>query len=415
MSSLQRYLRLGRKITVQISLSADSSSSTVTQGSTTTRNLTLTRTNFSDPVTLSATGLPSGVTASFSNTTLSGATLTSILTLTATGGASVVTNSAYSIIADGGGGVSSTVNSTVTVAASSSRGVPTSTGIIKQDQFSYADKTALLAAMPATADTFNFSKLYSFVGNSSSYSMIDLSTSVQFEGHNTMSFQIDNASSSPPQIQVYFSPTQTTYQNVGLYWVMKHAPGFTTVGTQSGQSNGYKIAALAYSGTSGRTGLEYTNTDQYSYVGGWGPGNIASQANNYDVLAGVTLGSGAAQAKSTPYSPNPSAGGGTWNTGAAVCNYMEYRKVNSTQAEIKFWTWIYGTTPGVNPDSHMRITIDTAASGLGASAYVPPIDRIAIGQNYNHGLGFRPSAPYYIYWCDWRVYDLDTNSNPCNL
>jgi hypothetical protein len=68
-------------------LSASPNSETVTKGSNRTSTITIKRKNtFDQPVTLSATGLPSGVTVSFSPNP---ATSTSTLTLKASGSAAV--------------------------------------------------------------------------------------------------------------------------------------------------------------------------------------------------------------------------------------------------------------------------------------------------------------------------------------
>jgi aminopeptidase S len=65
-------------------ISASPTSASVTQGSSTTDSITITPQNgFSGAVSLSATGLPAGVTASFNPSTTNGSPTTSTLTLTA--------------------------------------------------------------------------------------------------------------------------------------------------------------------------------------------------------------------------------------------------------------------------------------------------------------------------------------------
>ncbi|MBA3918961.1 MAG: hypothetical protein C0516_10295 [Gemmatimonas sp.] len=100
-----------------ITLSTAASTLSLSAGATVSTAITIVRVgSFAGDVTLAATGLPTGVTASFAPATLSGATLTSTLTLTAaanaTLGAATVT-----ITASGAGITARTSNVALTVAA----------------------------------------------------------------------------------------------------------------------------------------------------------------------------------------------------------------------------------------------------------------------------------------------------------
>lgn len=98
-----------------ISIALNDSSFSGRRSGTSGATLTLTRTNFTDDVSLSVSGLPTGTTASFSPATLTGATLTSVVTLTHAADASLVTDDAFTITATGTGVSNATVNATVTV------------------------------------------------------------------------------------------------------------------------------------------------------------------------------------------------------------------------------------------------------------------------------------------------------------
>jgi hypothetical protein len=81
---------------------------------------TITRTNFTGDVTLAATGLPTGVTASFPDAggnVLSGATLSCTVRLTAATDAPLVSSDAWSIEASGTGIATETASSVVSVLA----------------------------------------------------------------------------------------------------------------------------------------------------------------------------------------------------------------------------------------------------------------------------------------------------------
>ncbi|HEY4320389.1 MAG TPA: hypothetical protein VGM77_04340 [Gemmatimonadales bacterium] len=109
-------------------LSAAPASLPLTGGGTAATTATITRTNFTTPVTLSATGLPTGVTVAFSPATLTGDTLSSALLFTATSavpsGSSTVT-----IHASASGAPDQTTTVTLVVAPFSVAVVPTS-GIV---------------------------------------------------------------------------------------------------------------------------------------------------------------------------------------------------------------------------------------------------------------------------------------------
>lgn len=117
-------------VSQSITLLADDATVSVTQSSSVNIVLTLSRTNFTGSVLLAVSGLPSGVTGSFSDSTLTGAETTSTLTLTASGSAGVVTGDAFTITASGSGVSDATVAGTVDVVAGS---VPSPSGTVWLD------------------------------------------------------------------------------------------------------------------------------------------------------------------------------------------------------------------------------------------------------------------------------------------
>ena len=102
-----------------ISIALSSSARTVTQGSTTTLTVTLTRNGgYTGTVTPSVSGLPTGVTGSWSDSSLTGADATTVLTLTAAADAPTVTTDAFTITCSGSGVSDATAAATVTVQVS---------------------------------------------------------------------------------------------------------------------------------------------------------------------------------------------------------------------------------------------------------------------------------------------------------
>ncbi len=102
-----------------ITLAAGTTTASIVQGATATVPITITRTNgFTDAVTLTATGMPTGVTATFAPTSIAAGTTTSTLSLVAAANAAV--GAASITITAAGSGVSAqtaTVALTVTAAA----------------------------------------------------------------------------------------------------------------------------------------------------------------------------------------------------------------------------------------------------------------------------------------------------------
>jgi hypothetical protein len=98
-------------------------SSTIAQGATLNLTVTVTRTApFTGDLTITATGLPSGVTAA-PLTILAGST-TGTLVLTATGGATLVTDDPWQVVAAGSGIANATDDVTLTVTAAPFGGPP---------------------------------------------------------------------------------------------------------------------------------------------------------------------------------------------------------------------------------------------------------------------------------------------------
>ncbi len=91
----------------------------ITQGSTTTFTLPITRTDYTGTVTPTAESLPSGVSASFSPATYTGGTLSVTMTLTATGGAALITDDSITVRWAGAGVSDVTDTALLTVAEAS--------------------------------------------------------------------------------------------------------------------------------------------------------------------------------------------------------------------------------------------------------------------------------------------------------
>jgi hypothetical protein len=128
----------------------------IAQGNTAGATVTITRTNFTGTVTLAATGLPSGVAASFNPSQLTGTTLSSVLTLTA--GASVPAGTTnFSVVGAASGLANQTQTVPLTVAAFSLTATPTALNVA-------AGGTVTSAIKAVRAGGFNGTITYAVVG-----------------------------------------------------------------------------------------------------------------------------------------------------------------------------------------------------------------------------------------------------------
>lgn len=110
------------------SIAVNPTSMSIAQGNTAAATVTIARTNFTGSVTLAATGLPSGVTASFNPSQLTGTTLSSVLTLTA--GATVPAGTTnFSVVGTASGLANQTQAVPLTVAAFSLTATPTALNV----------------------------------------------------------------------------------------------------------------------------------------------------------------------------------------------------------------------------------------------------------------------------------------------
>lgn len=121
---MSRVLRLARgRIRDGVAVPPDPSSIDATLGSSnwyvqpggsSSRSIAVTRTNYTGSISVSVTGLPSGVTAIVTPSTLSGVTLSAVIELSAAEGTGLATN-AFSVVVSGAGVDTVTLAASVTV------------------------------------------------------------------------------------------------------------------------------------------------------------------------------------------------------------------------------------------------------------------------------------------------------------
>lgn len=404
-------------VSASISISATPTSTSALQGEAdTSSTVTLVRTAYTGDVTLAASGLPSGATATFNPNPLTGGVLTSIVTVTNDVAASTVTNDAWTITASGSGVTDATQAMTHTITSPNvTRGVPNYTGAIKYDLMAYADEAALDAVVTNSASkTVMLTKMYGMSTDSRLLGRTSVTRAKTHNGHPVLDAYIKNSSapnvaySSPPYITSYFS--NPGVNSVVAYVAVKFDAGWTTTGSATGPGIGqtYKLWALGFNGANGRVGIEYTGGSGFSMVGAPTSASIVLPSSYTNNLTGLTVsqvpgayGSGAASGK--PYS-TPTL----WAAGGTACFLIEVIRVSSTTMRQRFWTWEFGSEPTAGPMVDVSFTL--------VSGTLPTVDRINLGENFGQPIASRYAPdPCYHGWAEWGVWDYDTHPDPCGV
>jgi hypothetical protein len=170
--------------TPSISIALSSAAGTVIQGSTTTLSVTLTRGGgFAGTVTPSVTGLPTGVTGSWSDSALADADAATVLTLTAAVDAPPVSEASFSITLSGSGVTDATASAAVTVAAPFVPGdlaganVPSWPGMVVNAE---EDFTTPIPVYPTAANANGFRGFQGFDVPSGYYAVTHIPTRVAY-------------------------------------------------------------------------------------------------------------------------------------------------------------------------------------------------------------------------------------------
>ncbi len=268
----------GSTQTPSFTLSASPSSVAVTQGKTATSTITITPSGgFSGSVTLSASGLPSGVTAGFSPNPATG---TSTVTFTATGTATTGTVSVT--IGGTGSGVNSSTIISVTVNAAAQPGFT-------------------LSASPSSV---------SVTQGKTATSTITITPSGGFSGSVTLS-----ASGLPSGVTAGFSPNPATSTSTVTFTATSTATtgtvNVTIGGTGSGATGSTTVSLTVSPAATGNFTLSASPTSVTITRGAKGTSTITISPSG-GFTGSVTLSaSGMRSGTTAAFSPNPATGTST--------------------------------------------------------------------------------------------------------
>ena len=229
--------------TANFSLSASPTSLAVNQGASGTSTISITRLNgFAGAISFTASGLPSGVTASFNPATTTTTGTSSVFTLSASSTATV--GSVTVTITGTSGSLSHTASIALTVATTSGTGGVTLTPVVAQNTPYYNEEDLKLtnaASLTALSVTI----------------VVQRTTGVSFSGqYNTVGGQITQANSST-------SSTITFTFNLNSGQTLSPGTNYLFAAQTSGNGTLHPVAGDTYSVTYTTGGQTFTQTGNF--------------------------------------------------------------------------------------------------------------------------------------------------------
>ena len=205
--------------------------------------------------------------------------------------------------------------------------------------------------------------------------LIQLDSTVLYNGHPTLKYNQPGGVGSTPQLYVYFPARTHIWYRVKV----RFSPGFTTAGTLANTANAYKLLSWGWSTTNGSGRIEITNTTEYQLYENAQTGGTLTGGGNF-VHAGSI---------STEWSD------GGW--------YDYIVEVDHSQpvGVIRLWRAKDGQTPvykGQQPEQ------------MQDGSPMPLLTHISVGLNFNQVRA--PNQTQALWWGEWEVVDGTQHPNP---
>lgn len=250
---------------------------------------------------------------------------------------------------------------------------------LASDSFAeYATTSALQAKITKNiGGTCTSSCTYNDGGNAT---LASIDPSVLYHGHATMKYTQPGGVATTPELWPNLPTSLTVMWFKG---VLRWSPGFTTTGTLSNSANAYKIFGWGWDATDGRGSLEFTNTNQYSFV--------------WSIIAK----SGSPSASTIQNGPTTVT---EWTDGQWYDYIVLYKQTSATQITESWWLAKDGETTVLS-----KTITGTAPSGVA----LPKINRVMIGINFNQTRAANQSQA--VWWGSWEVVDGSRYPDPYNV
>ena len=215
----------------------------------------------------------------------------------------------------------------------------------------------------------------SFYSDGLNGSLVQLDSTVLYNGHATMKYNQPGGLMSTPQLHVSFSARTHIWYRVKV----RFSPGFTTTGTLANSSNAYKLISWGWNTADGSGRIEITNTTEYELY--------------ENVQTGGTLIGGGTYLHAGNISTEWSDGG--W--------YDYIVEVDHSQpvGVIRLWRAKDGQTP-----VYKGQTLEQMNNG----SSMPPLTTVAVGLNFNQVRA--PNQTQAVWWGEWEVVDGTQHPNP---
>ena len=366
--------------TPDFSLSTSPSSVSVNPGASVTSTVTVTSLNgFNAAVALSASGLPSGVTASFSPTSVtpaSGGSATSTLTLTAStsaaAGTTGVTVSGVNGTTTRTGSVSLTVNAVGGAVYDSTLKAPkcATVGKVCDSGASLLLGRSSKGPEPNYPNTINASCAD---GTSGTYHSDESNDALKVETVDGTNFAAGKQVKVTATVYAY--STSSDYLDL-YYTATASSPSWTLVGTYKPSATGITTITANYTLPTGTLQAVRAN---FRYNGSAGSCTTGSYDDHDDLIFAVGAGSGDTTAPTTSITA-PSAGStvsGTYSVTASASDNVGVTKVEfyldgalkSTDTTSPY-AWSWDTTTATNASHSLQSKAYDAAGNVGSSATV---------------------------------------------
>jgi hypothetical protein len=215
----------------------------------------------------------------------------------------------------------------------------------------------------------------SFYSGAIAANLIQLDSTVLYNGHATMKYNQPGGVGSTPQLWVSFPARTHIWYRVKV----RFSPGFTTAGTLTNTSNAYKLLSLGWSTANGSGRIEITNTTQYQLYENVLTGATRTGGGNYLMAGNIST---------------------EWSDGGWYDYIVE---VDHSQpiGVIRLWRAKDGQTPvymGQEPEQ------------MHDGSSMPLLTDISVGLNFNQVRA--PNQTQALWWGEWEVVDGTQHANP---
>jgi hypothetical protein len=215
----------------------------------------------------------------------------------------------------------------------------------------------------------------SFYSSGIAANLIQLDSTVLYNGHATMKYNQPGGVGSTPQLWVSFPARTHIWYRVKV----RFSPGFTTAGTLANTSNAYKLLSWGWSTANGSGRIEITNTTQYQLYENVQNGGTLLGGGNFLMAGNIST---------------------EWSDGGWY-DYIVEVDHSQPVGVIRLWRAKDGQTPVYMGQEPEQMTDGSS---------MPLLTNISVGLNFNRIRA--PNQNQALWWGEWEVVDGTQHPNP---